>query len=126
MIINTIKKSAFTLIELIFSIVIIGFAVLSLPIMTQVSTKAISNSLAIEAIFLASSKLNQNLSDLNVTNLDNLIIGTNEYKYNIVESNLATDIKRITITVTKASTIITSLNSISCNIKKTKPYHKTF
>ena len=124
MIINTIKKSAFTLIELIFSIVIIGFAVLSLPIMTQVGTKAIGDSLALEAIFLASSKLNQNLSDLNATNLDNLTIGTNEY--NIVESNLTTDIKRVTITITKASNIITSLNSISCNIKKIKPYHKTF
>jgi type II secretory pathway pseudopilin PulG len=126
MIIYTIKKSAFTLIELIFSIIIIGFAVLSLPIITQVSTKAISDSLAIEAIFLASSKLNQNLSDLNATNLDNLTIGTNEYKYSIVESNLTTDIKRVTITLTKASTIITSLNAISCNIKRTKPYHKTF
>ena len=126
MIINTIKKSAFTLIELIFSIVIIGFAVLSLPIMTQVGTKAIGDSLALEAIFLASSKLNQSLSDLNATNIDNLTIGTNKYKYNIVESNLTTDIKRVTITITKVSTIITSLNSISCNIKKTKPYHKTF
>ena len=40
--------------------------------------------------------------------------------------NLSTDIKRETITITKASTVITSLNAITFNIKKVKPYHKTF
>jgi hypothetical protein len=91
--------------------------VLSLPTLTQVSTKIINDSSAIEDIFLASSKLNQivpycwdkNSSDLNATII-----------------NLSTDIKRVTITITKASTVITSLNAITFNIKKTKPYHKTF
>jgi prepilin-type N-terminal cleavage/methylation domain-containing protein len=127
---NTIKKSGFTLIELIFAIVIIGFSVLSLPTMTQVSTKAISDSLAIEAIFIASSKLNQimtyNSNDNNATHVN--LSDTNTFNSTIVVSNLTTNIKRVTLTITKASTrtIITSMNAISCNIKETNPYHKTF
>jgi prepilin-type N-terminal cleavage/methylation domain-containing protein len=127
---NTIKKSGFTLIELIFAIVIIGFSVLSLPTMTQVSTKAISDSLAIEAIFIASSKLNQimtyNSNDNNATHVN--LSDTNTFNSTIVVSNLTTNIKRVTLTITKASTgtIITSMNAISCNIKEINPYHKTF
>jgi len=54
-----VKKSAFTLIELIFSIVIISIAVISMPTITQVSSKGIENSLVQEAIFTASTELSQ-------------------------------------------------------------------
>lgn len=57
-----LQKSAFTMIELIFAIVIIGITVISLPMMTQATSKGMENNLAQEAIFLASAELNQALS----------------------------------------------------------------
>ena len=57
-----VKKKAFTLIELIFAIVIISISVLALPMMTQVTSKAISSNLVQEAIFAASSELNNVVS----------------------------------------------------------------
>lgn len=61
---NTKKlhKSAFTMIELIFAIVIIGISVISLPMMTQATGRSMENSLAQEAIFAASAQLNMALS----------------------------------------------------------------
>lgn len=56
------SKSAFTMIELIFAIVIIGISVLSLPMMTQVISQGIEKNLVQEAIFGASAELNQVLS----------------------------------------------------------------
>lgn len=56
------KKSAFTLIELIFAIVIIGISVVSLPMMTQAVSKGIEGNLVQEAIFAASTELNQVIS----------------------------------------------------------------
>jgi prepilin-type N-terminal cleavage/methylation domain-containing protein len=53
-----VKRYAFTLIELIFAIVIIAISVLALPMMTQVTSKAISSNLVQEAIFAASAELN--------------------------------------------------------------------
>jgi prepilin-type N-terminal cleavage/methylation domain-containing protein len=53
-----VVKSGFTLIELIFAIVIISISVLSLPMMTQVTSKAINSNLVQEAIFAASAELN--------------------------------------------------------------------
>ncbi len=55
-------RSAFSMIELIFAIVIIGVAVLSLPMMSQVTSKGIENNLAQETIFAASAELNQVMS----------------------------------------------------------------
>ena len=52
-------KTAFTMIELIFAIVIIAIAVVSLPMMTQVNSKGMENNLAQEAIFAASVELMQ-------------------------------------------------------------------
>ena len=57
-----LKKSAFTMIELIFAIVIIGIAVISLPMMTQATSKSIEENLVQEAVFAASAELNQVLS----------------------------------------------------------------
>jgi len=53
-----VKKSAFTLIELIFAIVVISISVTSLPMMTQTTSKAIDGNLVQEAIFAASAELN--------------------------------------------------------------------
>jgi len=51
------KKFAFTMIELIFAIVIIAIAVVSLPVMTQVVQKGTEGALAQEAIFAAATEL---------------------------------------------------------------------
>jgi prepilin-type N-terminal cleavage/methylation domain-containing protein len=52
-------KSAFTMIELIFAIVIIGISVLSLPMMNQAVSRGIEGNIVQEAIFAASAQLNQ-------------------------------------------------------------------
>lgn len=52
-------KYAFTLIELVFAIVVIGISVVSLPMMIQVTSKNTDNSLVQEAIFAAATKLNE-------------------------------------------------------------------
>jgi prepilin-type N-terminal cleavage/methylation domain-containing protein len=51
------KKFGFTLIELIFAIVIIAISVISLPFITQITSKGIENSLVQEAIFASSAEL---------------------------------------------------------------------
>jgi len=53
-----VVKPAFTLIELIFAIVVIAISVVSLPMMTQATSKAIDSNLIQEAIFAASAELN--------------------------------------------------------------------
>lgn len=57
-----IYKAAFSMIELIFAIVIIAITVISLPMMTQVTSQGIERNLVQEAIFAASAELNQALS----------------------------------------------------------------
>lgn len=52
-----LSRFAFTLIELIFAIVIIGIAVLSLPVMTQITSKGIESNILQEAIFAGSAEL---------------------------------------------------------------------
>ena len=47
------------MIELIFAIVIIGITVISLPMMTQATSKGIENSIVQEAVFAAAAELNQ-------------------------------------------------------------------
>jgi len=53
------KKTAFTMIELIFAIVIIAISVVSLPMMTQVTSKNIEFGILQEAIFAAAATLNE-------------------------------------------------------------------
>jgi prepilin-type N-terminal cleavage/methylation domain-containing protein len=53
-----VVKGGFTLIELIFAIVVIGITVISLPTMTQTTSKGIESNLVQEAIFAASTELN--------------------------------------------------------------------
>ena len=54
-----VKKSAFTLIELIFAIVIIAITVLTLPMMSRITEKGIENSIIQEAIFAEATELNE-------------------------------------------------------------------
>lgn len=54
-----VKRSAFTLIELVFAIVIIGLTVLSLPMMNRVISQGIEGNLVQEAIFASSAELNE-------------------------------------------------------------------
>lgn len=56
------SKSGFTLIELIFAIIIIGISMVSLPMMNQAISKGIEGNLVQEAIFAASAELNQVVS----------------------------------------------------------------
>ncbi|QHG91716.1 type II secretion system protein [Sulfurimonas sp. CVO] len=50
-------RAAFTMIELIFAIVIVSIAVISLPTMIQVTSKGIESNIVQEAIFAASAEL---------------------------------------------------------------------
>jgi len=54
-----VKRAGFTFIELIFAIVIISVAVMSLPIMSQLLTKNMDTNLVQEAIFAAATELNE-------------------------------------------------------------------
>ncbi len=51
-------RYAFTMIELIFAIVVIAISVMSLPMMTRVTTQGIENNLVQEAIFASVSEIN--------------------------------------------------------------------
>lgn len=57
-----LSKSAFSMIELIFAIVIIGITVISLPMVNQVISKSTESNLVQEAIFASSAEINQILS----------------------------------------------------------------
>ena len=54
-----VKKLAFTLIELVFAIVLIAIAVLSLPVMNQIIAKNVDQGLLQEAIFAAATEINE-------------------------------------------------------------------
>jgi prepilin-type N-terminal cleavage/methylation domain-containing protein len=57
-----VRRAAFTLIELIFAIVIISIVFLSLPSMTQATQASSEGSLAQEGIFISSAKIAQILT----------------------------------------------------------------
>ena len=54
-----VRRSAFTLIELIFAIVIIGISVISLPMMSQTVAKGVDANIIQEGIFGAATQLNE-------------------------------------------------------------------
>ncbi|MFA5455922.1 MAG: type II secretion system protein [Sulfurimonas sp.] len=54
---TALGRAAFTMIELIFAIVVISIAVITLPMMAQVTSKGIEDNIAQEAIFAASAEL---------------------------------------------------------------------
>lgn len=84
---NTVSRLAFTMIELIFAIVIIAIAVLSLPMMVQITSRGIENNIVQEAIFASSAELigatsgywdERSMEDENVSHLSRVIdINTN-------------------------------------------------
>lgn len=76
------QRYAFTMIELIFAIVIISIAVMSLPTITEVTSKGIENNIIQEAVFAGSAELNgatsnywdsRSMEDSNVSNLERVI-----------------------------------------------------
>jgi len=80
-------RSAFTMIELIFAIVVIAIAVVSLPIMLQTTSRGIESNIIQEAIFASSSILNQattlhwdkySLADYSSANIDAKVINTGD------------------------------------------------
>lgn len=54
---TNLGRFAFTMIELIFAIVVISIAVMTLPIMAQMTSKGIEDNIVQEAIFAASAEL---------------------------------------------------------------------
>ena len=57
--ISTYMRSAFTMIELIFAIVVIAVVMLTIPMMIQVNNKGLEANVGQEAIFVASSILSE-------------------------------------------------------------------
>lgn len=77
-----LKRHAFTLIELIFAIIVMSIVVMSLPIMMQTTSKAIEDNIVQEAIFAASAELMgattfywdlNSTTDFNLSNLSRVI-----------------------------------------------------
>ena len=54
-----VRRAAFTLIELIFAIVIIAISVISLPMMSQTVSEGIDANIVQEAIFASATELNE-------------------------------------------------------------------
>ena len=53
--VNSVMRSAFTMIELIFAIVVIAVTLLTVPLMIETNNKSLERSLSQEAIFLAAA-----------------------------------------------------------------------
>lgn len=79
---DTLSRTAFTLIELIFAIVVISAAVITLPVMIQITSRSIENNIVQEAIFAASAELMgatsyywdaNSMADSNVSRLSRVI-----------------------------------------------------
>ena len=75
-------RSAFTMIELIFAIVVIAIAVISLPMMIQSISKGIEGNIIQEGIFAGSAQLNEattyawdesSVEDLNISQLSRAV-----------------------------------------------------
>jgi len=79
-----LKKYAFTMIELIFAIVIIAISVLSLPMMNQSITKGIDGNIIQEAIFAASTELNEAVT----AHWDENSLGPNQSLARIIEGSI--------------------------------------
>ncbi len=75
-------RFAFTMIELIFAIVVMSIAVMTLPMMTQITSKGIEGNIVQEAIFAASAELTaatsyywdeRSMEDVNVSRLERVV-----------------------------------------------------
>lgn len=77
------SRFAFTMIELIFAIVVISIAVVSLPMMIQATAKGIKDNIVQEAIFAASAELigttsyywdnNRSMQDIALSRLERVV-----------------------------------------------------
>lgn len=83
--ISLLQKSAFTMIELIFAIVVIAISVISLPMMMQTTSKGIESNIVQEAIFATGAILNESttyywdkhsMDDANVSNGYSRVVNT--------------------------------------------------
>jgi len=85
-------KKAFTLIELIFAIVIIGISFMSVPMMIQATSTGVAKNLEVqEAIFKAIVITKSAVGENNFANIDNLVqptktvltdgVGISDYKF---------------------------------------------
>lgn len=54
---KALRRAAFTLIELVFAIVIMSIGIVSLPLMMQITSDGVDSGIAQEAIFAASAEL---------------------------------------------------------------------
>jgi prepilin-type N-terminal cleavage/methylation domain-containing protein len=73
-----VRRKGFTLIELIFAIVIVAIIVLSIPMMNLINAKATEGSISQEAVFASSAKLMQTLSfpwDENSSDIEQILEG---------------------------------------------------
>lgn len=102
---NRFSREAFTLIELIFAIVVISIAVVTLPMMIQVNNKSMQDSIVQEAIFAASAELMgasagywdaNSMADIGVSHLSRVIdIGgdcnndNNNIRYRLRDGHIA-------------------------------------
>lgn len=78
-----LSRAAFTMIELIFAIVVVSIVVLTLPIMIQTTSKNIEDSITQEAIFAASAELmgatsyywdnNRSMEDMALSRLERVV-----------------------------------------------------
>lgn len=57
-----VRRSAFTMIELIFAIVVMSIAIVSLPVMTQTTDENIEESIVQEAIFASQAIINESIA----------------------------------------------------------------
>ena len=79
-------RSAFTMIELIFAIVLIAVVMLTIPTMIQVNNKALEGNAAQEAIFLVSAVLSETTTLIWDDNSDD-VNGTNFIISKILDTN---------------------------------------
>ncbi len=79
---QAIRRYAFTMIELIFAIVIISIAVISLPTITDATSKGIESNIIQEAVFAGSAELSaatsyywdsRSMEDINVSHFSRVI-----------------------------------------------------
>ncbi len=117
------KRFAFTLIELIFAIVIIGISVISLPMMMQVTSKGIEANILQEAIFAASTQLmsatggywdERSMEDRNISSFSRVVkITTNANDCNDTTKRRPGHINQPFHRVCLNSTSVTGLDSSS-------------
>ena len=79
---KALHRAAFTLIELVFAIIIISISIVSLPIIMQINAEGVEKSIVQEAIFAASAELMgatsyywdaRSIEDINISHLSRVI-----------------------------------------------------